>query len=108
MAVNIRALRRRAPESESLHRYETIARILTDEADATPEDGVRWVSELCRELEIAALGSYGIGEGDVPSLVEAASRASSTKGNPIVLNRGELGEILMGSLAPNGLVGWLP
>jgi alcohol dehydrogenase class IV len=99
MAANIRALRQRAPEAEPLRRYETVAHVLTGKADAKPEDGVWWVNELCRELAIAPLRSYGIGEGDVPILVEKASRASSTKGNPIVLTTNELGEILRGSLA---------
>jgi alcohol dehydrogenase class IV len=98
MAVNIRALRRRAPESESLRRYETVARVLTDKADAGPEDGIAWVSELCRELEIAPLGSYGIVEGDVPNIADKAARASSTKGNPIVLSTDELREVLTESL----------
>lgn len=98
MAINIRALRQRAPERESLDRYQTVARVLTDKSDTSPEDGVAWVRELCRELEIAPLGSYGIGEEDVPTLVEAAARASSTKSNPIALNSDELREILSGSL----------
>jgi len=101
MAVNIRALRQRAPESESLRRYETVARILTGKPDASPEDGVRWVSEMCGELKVAPLGSYGIGEGDISTLVEKASRASSTKGNPIVLTSDELSEILVESLTGN-------
>jgi alcohol dehydrogenase class IV len=105
MSVNIRALRRRAPESESLRRYEMVARILTNRQDASPEDGSRWVSELCRELKVAPLESYGIGESHIPVLVEKASRASSTKGNPIVLTAGELGEILMESLTERDLSG---
>jgi len=56
------------------------------------------VSELCRELNIVPLRSYGIGEEEVPTLVEAASRASSTKSNPIVLNNDGLREILIASL----------
>jgi len=102
MAINIRALRSRALESESLRRYETVARILTGKLHAEPEEGVRWVSELCHELEIAPLRSYGIDERDVPILVEGASRASSTKGNPIVLSTDELHEILMTSMYGNG------
>jgi alcohol dehydrogenase class IV len=101
MAVNIRALRQRAPESKSLRRYETVARILTGKPHASPEDGVRWVSELCGELKVPPLGSYGIGEGDISTLVEKASRASSTKGNPIVLTTDELSEILVESLTGN-------
>jgi alcohol dehydrogenase class IV len=98
MAVNIRALRR-APKSEALRRYETVARVLTDKVSAEPEDGALWVGELCRELGIAPLGSYGIEASDIAVLVEGASKASSTKGNPIVLSTDELREILTASLA---------
>jgi len=101
MAINIRALRRRAAGSESLNRYQNVARVLTGQSDASPEEGTQWVSELCCELKIAPLRSYGIGDEDIPILVEGASKASSTKGNPIVLNSGELGEILAGSLVDN-------
>jgi len=99
MAINIRALRSRsAPDSEALRRYRTVACLLTGKADAEPEDAVLWVRELCRELKVAPLQSYGITQGDVSILVEKASGASSTKGNPIVLNTDELREILVESL----------
>jgi alcohol dehydrogenase class IV len=101
MTINVQALRRRAPGSESLDRYQAVARVLTDKPDASPEEGVQWVSELCSELKIAPLRSYGIGDGDVSILAEAASKASSTKGNPIVLNTDEMAEILAGALAGN-------
>ena len=102
MAVNIRALRQRALGSESLGRYQTVARVLTGKSDALPEEGTQWVSQLCHELKIAPLRSYGIAEGEVPTLVEAASRASSTRGNPIVLKAHELREILVRSLVDDG------
>jgi len=102
MAVNIRALRDRAPESEALRRYETVARVLADKPHVGPEEGVRWVSALCHELGIAPLRSYGIDASHVPILVEGASKASSTKGNPIVLITDELCEILIASLDGNG------
>jgi alcohol dehydrogenase class IV len=94
MAVNIRAARARAPAGETLRRYETVARLLTGNPDALPEEGVEWVRQLCRELQIPPLSSYGIQEGDVPTLVEKASQASSTKGNPITLTMDELREVL--------------
>jgi alcohol dehydrogenase class IV len=94
MAMNIRAARARAPESATLRRYETVARLLTGKPDATPEEGVEWVGHLCRELQIPPLSLYGIQEQDVPTLVEKASRASSTKGNPITLTTEELREII--------------
>jgi alcohol dehydrogenase class IV len=98
MAINIRAARARAPESEALRRFETVARLLTGKPDAIPEEGVEWVRELCRELQIPPLSSYGIQEQDVPTLVEKASRASSTKGNPVTLTMDELREVLTSAL----------
>jgi alcohol dehydrogenase class IV len=98
MAINIRACRARAPEGETLRRYETVARLLTGKPDAGPEEGVEWVHHLCKELQIPPLSSYGIQERDVPTLVEKASRASSTKGNPITLTMDELREVLTSAL----------
>jgi alcohol dehydrogenase class IV len=71
-----------------------VARILTGELNAAAEDGVSWVSEICRKLTIPSLGSCRIREHDVPLLVEKASKASSMKGNPIVLTPAELREVL--------------
>jgi alcohol dehydrogenase class IV len=98
MAVNIRALRARAPQSDSLRRYEDVARILTGNAGATAEQGVEWVSALCQELKIPPLRSYGIHEQDVPVVVVKASKANSTKGNPIALSFDELREVLVQAL----------
>jgi alcohol dehydrogenase class IV len=98
MAINIRAARARAPEGETLRRYETVACLLTGKPDAAAEEGVEWVRELCGELQIPPLSSYGIQEQDVPTLVEKASRASSTKGNPITLTLDELREVLTRAL----------
>jgi alcohol dehydrogenase class IV len=53
---------------------------------------------LCRDLRIPPLGSYGIQDKDVPTLVEKGSQASSTKGNPIALTMDELQEILTRAL----------
>jgi alcohol dehydrogenase class IV len=98
MAIDIRASRARAPEGETLRRYETVARLLTGKPDVTAEEGVEWLRLLCQELQIPPLSSYGIQEGDVPTLVEKASRASSTKGNPITLTMDELREVLASGL----------
>jgi alcohol dehydrogenase class IV len=98
MDVNIRALRTRAASSENLRRYETVARILTGKEDASVEEGVEWVSELSRELEIPPLRAYGITPDDIPVLAEKASQASSMKANPIVLTVDELREVLTRAL----------
>lgn len=98
MEVNIRALRDRAAESESLQRYAVVARILTGLPDAGPEDGVAWARGITRELGIPSLRTYGIAEEDVPALVENAQKASSMKGNPITLATSELRGILEAAL----------
>jgi len=94
IAVNIAALRARAPASQALGRYDEVARLLTGRSQATAEDGVRWTAEICRRLEIPPLRAYGVTEADIPDLVEKAAQASSMKGNPIVLTPEELRQII--------------
>ena len=65
MAVNMRALRARAPQGQALRRYEEVARLLTGRPHATANDGVQWVAELCRRLEIPPLRTYGVREGHI-------------------------------------------
>jgi alcohol dehydrogenase class IV len=94
MEANIKALRARAAESESLRRYEEVARLLTGRPGVAAEEGTRWVRQICQELNIPPLRSYGVREADVPALVAKASQASSMKANPIVLTHDELREVL--------------
>jgi len=98
MEVNLRALRSRAPASVALGRYEHAARLLTGRPQATAEDGIAWVRDTCRALAIPALGTYGVTEADVPALTADGARASSMKGNPLVLEPEELREVLRRSL----------
>jgi alcohol dehydrogenase class IV len=98
MQASIAALRQRAPESLSLIRYAEIARILTQSAGATAEDGAAWVRDLVRALGTPPLRRYGIAEHHLDELVEKAERASSMKANPIVLTREELSTVLAAAL----------
>jgi alcohol dehydrogenase class IV len=96
--VNLRAMRERASDSESLSRYDSVAKILTGSEKATAVDGIRWITELGKALQIAGLRTYGVTESDIPGLVEKASKASSMKANPVVLTRDELTEALQAAL----------
>jgi alcohol dehydrogenase class IV len=98
IAVNIAALRARAPASQALSRYDEVARLLTGRSQATAEDGVRWTADICRKLEIPPLRAYGVTQADIPDLVEKAAQASSMKGNPIVLTPQELRRIIEGAI----------
>ncbi len=90
MRTNIEALRKRGSGGNALERYREIARILTKDPDAMPEDGVEWVRNLTAQLAIPSLASYGIRSPDVPELAAKAGRANSMKANPILLTTAEL------------------
>jgi alcohol dehydrogenase class IV len=94
-AANLRAIETRASDHPARGRYEIIARTVTGRHDATAEDGVAWLRALVEELEIPPLRTYGLGEADIDTLVEQASRASSMKANPIVLTEEELRGVIV-------------
>ena len=92
--ANVRALHERQPGGATLARYEEVARLLTGRQDATAPDGAAWLHDLIASLDVPPLARYGISHDDVPALVEAASRASSMRANPVALTPGELAGIL--------------
>jgi alcohol dehydrogenase class IV len=92
--VNITALRQRQPESNSLRRYEELARLLTGDDTARLEDGAQWLHKICSALQVPPLETYGLSKSDFPVLVQKASVASSMQGNPIKLTDDEMHEIL--------------
>ncbi len=96
--VNISALRERQPGSEALRRYEKIACILTGDHEAIPEHAVGAVAQLCGDLHIPPLRTYGIRDSDVAPLCSKAAQASSMKANPIALSEAELQELLRRSV----------
>ena len=83
---------------EVLQRYDEIARILTGDDRAVAADGVNWVQELCQDLQIPPLSSYGVEGEHIQALVQKASVASSMKANPIELTRDEMAEMLIRAL----------
>ncbi|GIK73015.1 MAG: alcohol dehydrogenase [Chloroflexota bacterium] len=94
-AVNLRALRRRAPESPALARFAELPMLLTGNPDATPEEMIAWLRSLVVEFGIPSLGRYGFQRDDASAIVAKARVASSMKANPIVLTDDELTEILL-------------
>lgn len=94
METNVRALRQRDPQNPALRRYQEVAEILTGKPGATAEEGVEWVTTLCHDLKIAGLSAFGIERKDFPDIVEKSMKASSMKGNPLVLTADELTGIL--------------
>ena len=94
MEANIKAMETRQPRHPALARYVEIAQILTGSQDAAAPDGAKWAGELVEQLKIPRLSSYGMTAEDFPEAVQKTEKASSFKGNPIVLNAKELTDIL--------------
>lgn len=98
MEANVCALRARAPGHPSLERYAVIARLLTGRSEASVEDGVEWVRELCADLRIPALRRWGITREELPEVVEKAAKASSMQANPLPLTKQEMLEAMEAAL----------
>jgi len=94
MRANLQALEKRAGDSVAMVRYDEVARVLAGVATAEATDGLNWVQEICRALQLPSLGEFGLREKDFHTIIAKCRNSSSMKGNPIVLTDDELMEIL--------------
>jgi len=94
MAANLRALRQRDPQNPVLERYAEVARLLTGDLESCPEDGAAWAEGLASRLKIPPLSAYGLKSEHYAEVAAAAAKASSMKGNPVVLREEELVAVL--------------
>ena len=94
MEANIKALRQRSPGSIALRRYDEVGRLLTGSPRAIAADGLAWIKDLSRALEVPTLSSLGIPSEAIPEIASKSAKASSTKANPIELTLPELEETL--------------
>lgn len=98
LAVNLRALRERAPSpgrDATLARFDELATLVTGApaGSVTADQGVTRIASLCHRLDAPGLGRLGLGPERIPELVTKARVASSMKGNPLPLTDAELTEI---------------
>lgn len=96
--ANLTALNDRDPENPAHKRYQDISKTLCNDVEAKPNGLLGWIRELCFYAQIPSLSTYGLIEQDFDTIIERASRANSTKGNPIPLLSSELRNILYKSL----------
>lgn len=94
MAMNLRLLRQREPNSATLHRFARVAAELTGQPTASPEDGVDWIRALVRDLKVPSLQRWGILRESFPELAAKALQASSMKANPVALSEAEVVSLL--------------
>jgi alcohol dehydrogenase class IV len=98
LRVNARALAARAPDAPALPRLRELAGLVTGRGGATIEEGIAWIADLVRALEIPGLARHGLTPTHIPELVAKARVASSMKANPLALTDDELTEIAIASL----------
>jgi alcohol dehydrogenase class IV len=72
--------------------------LLTGRPEAGVVEAVAWVEALVAELAIPQLSQFGLSAQLVPTAVERATVASSTRSNPITLTEDELTEIVTAAL----------
>jgi alcohol dehydrogenase class IV len=97
LTTNLTALRSRQPDAAVLERFNQMAQVLSGRPQAGAEDGIHWVRELVRDLQIPSLRTYGLTPADFPALVQNAAAASSMKANPIPLTPAEITAVLESS-----------
>jgi len=81
-----------------ISKYDEVAQLLTGESNARSEEGVQWAQQMVEKLNIPSLSAFGLTPSDFPVLVEKAKKASSMKGNPVVLSDESLMLILEKSI----------
>lgn len=80
----------------ALDRYAEVGELLAGRRD--PQAFLDWFAETAAELGVGGLGSLGLTGRDVPEVALAASRASSTKGNPVRLPVAAFEEIVRAAM----------
>jgi alcohol dehydrogenase class IV len=94
MKYNVKASATLEVNSDLGSRYQDIARWVTDDPDASIEDGVAWIAELATNLEIPGLRALGIERTDFPQIIEKSMVSSSMQKNPLRLDETILEAIL--------------
>jgi alcohol dehydrogenase class IV len=92
--ANYTVVKRSGGYESILSKYTEAARILTGQADSTPDYLVRWLANLCDELNVPRLRELNIHEPDFVEICEKARIASSMKANPVPLEMETLLQIL--------------
>lgn len=95
---NIEVLNARDADNPAVKRYADVAKILTGDPDAKASDGVAWLEDLCKHLDVASLSHFGVKEEHFEEIINKSMNASSMKGNPIELTFDELKDILKQAL----------
>lgn len=96
--ANVTALRSAPDGGPVLDRYTEAARLLAGDPAASIDDGLAWIRDTLRLLDVPGLASFGIQPEQAAEIAAAAARSSSMQGNPIPLPAPTLRQIVLQSL----------
>lgn len=96
--MNIKVLKEKHPQHPAINRYREISKWITGKDQGDEKLLVDTLREVTRQLNILPLSAYDIDAKDIPLIVEKSQVASSMKGNPIVLDKEALAEIIQSAL----------
>ena len=95
--VNIRALEARLPDSPALGKYAGAGALLAGRPDAGRDEALTALVDTLRDwverLALPRLAEFGMTDADIDTIV-AASGGGGMKTNPVVLDDGEVAEVL--------------
>jgi len=94
MEVNYRVILAENRNNPVIERFSDVARWLTGNNSALPEDGINYLRGLTETLNIPCLSEMGLSRERLPELVEKSKQSSSMKGNPVALDEAEILEII--------------
>ncbi len=91
---NVTALHEQEIPGGALARFDELGRILTGDVNASIDEGLAWLKELCDGLGLPGLASYGVDPQQLEETARKALASSSMKGNPVGLTVGDLVGVL--------------
>jgi len=94
MKFNSLEISRRGDMEAVQKKFFEIAQWITGKPHASLDEGIAWIENLARQLNIPGLKAIGIKKSDFGSIIEKASVSSSMQKNPVKLETDTLRKIL--------------
>jgi alcohol dehydrogenase class IV len=99
--ANLQRLQTESDSGKAAARFDEVAQLLTGNPAAVAAEGIWWLRDLVRELNLPPLAAFGLAPEDLPTVAVDALKASSMQGNPVPLGEKDILKILEAALAPD-------
>ena len=94
MKYNARVIQSLSGMDALLQRFRQVAAWVTGNPTASIDEGVKWLEDLAKSLQIPGLRDIGIERADFPRIIEKSKASSSMQKNPVKLDERILEAIL--------------